>query len=277
MGNFDAGEALVSEAMHMSEAIGSVWGQSYSRWVMGELLAERGKIGQAMRLLDEAVRLGEQAGFVFAQISTRAQLGLLYAELGAFEQGAALAEDSIRIAQALQPSLVSIGHTALAQCYMQQGRLSEAAASLAVARKTAAVYDLSLMVYALAQIELDLKHSDFARAAQSAAETLRVFREYGMFMHVPNALFFAGLAAQGMNDWENAAAHMREAVERARALGAHRLLWRILSALAVCEEKLGHIDVARDVRAQADGEIVLIADSLDSATLRASFLKRAAL
>ncbi|MFQ5593143.1 MAG: hypothetical protein ACE5HA_03240 [Anaerolineae bacterium] len=65
---------------------------------------------------------------------------------------------------------------------------------------------------------------------------------------------------------------MAEARAEAEAMGARRMLWQILAALAEIEGQRGRMAEAENLRAQAREVIAFIADHTGTSELRASFL-----
>ena len=65
------------ESFQISKEIDNLWGQSYSRFMVGDAYWERGQPDLALEMMEHCLRVGEEAGFMPAQIlSSRARLAL---------------------------------------------------------------------------------------------------------------------------------------------------------------------------------------------------------
>ncbi len=82
-------------------------------------------------------------------------------------------------------------------------------------------------------------------------------------------------ALLGLERVEQAHQILMEARSLASGMGSDQHLWQILSLLAEVEDKLGHKQGAKSMQEEARQIIKRIADRLESAGLRASFLERA--
>jgi tetratricopeptide (TPR) repeat protein len=272
-----AGPALakLNEAISLSEKTANPWGQSYERWMLGEVLLEQADYMGAIAAFEDSIRLGAQAGFAFSQIATRGHLALIYAELGAYEQGVAMARKSIEIAMTLRPEWRGLGYVALALCQFNNGQVDEVEPSLAMAHQFTTFYDMSSLVNEIVRAEIGLASGHYQAIAQSAAEAIKTIRVYGLVVYEPYALFYSGAALLKLGRLDEAVAQLAEAASLSRQLGTRRLLWRIQWTQATCDRQQGHHESADTLSAAAETEITSIANALPP-NLRASFLARVA-
>jgi len=271
-GEYDRAIALSDRAFEISHSINNLWGQSYSRIEIGEAFRQRGEYGRAIEVGQECVRLGEAAGFFFSQTDSRARLALTYADLGALDHALGLTEEALRVAwtRGLRVDYAFILGT-LARLQIMSGRLAEAAKTIAEAkgepyRRSWAILRLPVL---MADIELALREGDFDRAAAGTDDSVSHLRQYGIRSVLPGALYLEGRAFLGLGREEAARDRLLEARAEAEALGAWRILWRVLDALSQLEKDPSR---AKELRQEARQVIEYIADHIDQDDLRTSFL-----
>lgn len=273
MGRLDASLAKITEAIQISERTGNAWGQSYARWMLGEVMLDRADYAGAIAAFQDSMRLGAQAGFAISQIATHGFLALIYAELGAYDLGEREARKAIEMALTLKPEWQGLGHAVLAMCQFYTGRHDEAHASLALARQHTSLYDLSIVVTEIVGAEIDIAGGEYALVAQNMAEAAKQVHLYGLTIFEPHVLCCHGIALLKMGHAEAAEAQLNASFAAMNQLGMRRQRWRLLLARATCHERLGHADAAAECIAAAQADIEVIADTLPS-NLRATFLRR---
>lgn len=274
-GNLIEASATIAEAVEIADRIGNTWGQSYSRWMLGSLQAERGEVGAAMQTFQDSIRLGAQAGFAFSQIAMRGLLGLLHAELGAHDVGRRLAQASIDVAETLRPDWKGAGFAALAICYVRAGELDQAEVALAGARQYGSWIDLSIVEANVASAELGLAQGRYEQVLAESAEALVTIERMGMRIHALLAQFYRGAALLGLGRYGEASDVLAAMVRQSRDIGSRRRVWRALLARAECEAALGRPASAAELRAQAEEEIAFIAAGLADDVLRETFVQHA--
>jgi tetratricopeptide (TPR) repeat protein len=274
-GNLAEADATISEAVQLADRIQNRWGQSYSRWILGMLLAERGQVGAAIRTYRDTIQQGAQGGFAFSQIAMHGWLGVTYAELGASAVGMAMASSSIEFAETLRPEMKGLGYSALTMCQIQQGILDEAQASLALARQFASMIDMSSFSVGVASAELGLAQMRYGEVLAESTEAIAMLRTMGMHTFVLQGLLYQGYALLGLGRLDEASRVLAETAHASRRLGSRRVLWRALSAQAECEAQRGCVADAAALRAQAQVEVDFVASGLDSEELRETFLAHA--
>jgi adenylate cyclase len=270
-GEYKRAIALSEQAFEISRSIDNVWGQSYSRWTIGDALRARGEYSRAIEASEECIRLGELAGFLASQTYTRSKLAVIYGDLGALEHGIALTEVSLEVAEKhLQAhSMLALG--VLAHLHVLKGDLAQAEMDIGEARRGAfpeswGVFYLGVLV---AEAELALQQEDYERAVAATDELLDRVRRHGMRSQLPEALYLQGKALLGLSQEKAAHERFMEARGEAEEMGSRRILWRILHALAQLETEPSR---AQEFRRQARQVLKYIADHINRPDLQRSFL-----
>jgi predicted ATPase/predicted negative regulator of RcsB-dependent stress response len=274
-GEYDRAIALSEQAFDISRSIENVWGQSYSQMQLVDVALERGDYGRAISLGEECIRLGERAGFIVSQMYARISLALVYADLGLVGRALELINEARKAASEQDLTIGSaliLGY--LARLQIASGRLDEAAETIAEAkgepyRESWVLFRLPVHV---ADVEYMIRQGELGRAALAADELITRLREHGVRSNLPEALYLKGKALQALGQREPARKSYVEALAEARAMGAGRILWRILRALSLVED-----DPSEAGRWQGEARRVIenIANQIGDGTLRASFLNRA--
>ena len=267
-----AAEPTLREAIRITDAIGNLWGQSYSRGVMALSLLEAGQYEEAVRLSELAASLGKQAGFVIAQIMMPCIQAQCLADLGQPQRGIELIRRAAGIAESLLPSWRGYPAAMMALCVMKLGDLTAVATAIEDARRLASNYDISALYEQIAEVEhahLAGAHEEVIRKSDEAETIFAVFgcRLYTPVLWTRKAEAYAALGCFG-----DAEASAREALARSAVLGVRRGLWRTWSALWVALNAQGRESDAREAKEQAREEIAYTASRAGSDDLRFSFL-----
>jgi tetratricopeptide (TPR) repeat protein len=270
-GEYDQAVALSEEALQISQSIDNLWGQSYSQWLVGVAYWERGEFSRAIAVMEESIRLGELAGFVPPQDHTRAYLAALYGDLGALDRGLEAVRLALSVAETKNPTGRIHALGILAHLYQMSGELTKAArvieeGKLDPYREAWPVFYISVVV---AEAELALKLADYERAVDVTDTLLARLAEFGMRAFTPYARYLQGQALLGLNRKNAARERWLESRDEAEAIGSRRTLWRVLNALSQLE---GDLTEAERLRQEAQHVIEYIAEHIDCAELRESFL-----
>ncbi len=273
MGRVEAAEAKIQEALQLSERTSNYWGQSYARWMRGEMLLEHADYAGAIDTLYESMRLGAQAGFAISQIATHGHLALAYTELGAYDRGAEEARKAIEMANTLKPEWQGMGHAVLALCQFYTGQRDEAHETLSLATQYASFFDLSIIVIEDVKAELGLADKKYAEVERNIREAFSMIRNYEMLIFEPHARYGLGMALLKMGRVDEAYAEFAGTLALMNQLDMRRQIWRVQLAQATCAGLLGNDAEAAALRAAASTEVEAVATVLP-ADLRASFLQR---
>ena len=74
-GDFDEALTMAKESLSVSQSIGSLWGQAYSLFMIGEIYLEYGEIEQSIQAFEEGLPLAGRANFTPLEVGNRARLG----------------------------------------------------------------------------------------------------------------------------------------------------------------------------------------------------------
>ncbi len=273
-GNYAHALALAEEAYRISQSIGNVWNQAYSRWVMGDVYLEQGEFDQAIIALNETMDLGEQAGFVVAAWVSRLLLALFYGRIGMPSRGIALLEPKTQWVRTVDVPFKALGFGVLGYLYLLMGDPARAEQFIAEAKAEANLDDLvnfARILLALTEGELALSRQDYARVVELMYSLLDKYRTTKLRLFKCDVMLLAaqGLRAQGHLD--AAYAMLSQARDEAQTVGNRRTLWRILADLAEIEDIRGNREQAQALRAQVR-EIVEYLAARTPAELRPAFL-----
>jgi tetratricopeptide (TPR) repeat protein len=272
-GEYERAMALSEEAFQISQAIENRWGESYSRWTIGDAFRARGQYSRAIEVSEECIRLGELAGFLAPQTYTRTRLAAVYGDLGALERGIRLAQLALSLARRHLRVHCTLVLGVLAHLHVLNGDLPQAESAIAGGKKEA--LDESWAVFYLpvvrAEAELALRREEYERAVAATDDLLARLRQYGMRSGLPEALYLQGKALLGLGQNETARVRLLKARLIAEEIGERRILWRILGALSQLE---GDRTEAESLRKGSREIVQYIADHIYQDTLRASFLSQ---
>ncbi len=274
VGDYEAAVALSDEAFQISQTINNVWGQSFSRYMVGLVYWNRGEPDRAIEVMEESIHLGEQAGFLVPGVTTRAYLASVYGDLGAIEYSIEIAHKAAAWAKA-HFSLKFWPFTLawLAQLQLLKGDVTEAAAIFQRADDASdslEVWYVQLLTWIRSQ--LALAQGEYNQALVLATECLTGLRQNNFRIFIPDVLYLQGQALLSMNQPVEAYERWVEARAEAEALGSRRTLWKILAALSEIEAHRGNPTEAESLRQQARKVVEFIADHAPTSELRASFL-----
>jgi class 3 adenylate cyclase/tetratricopeptide (TPR) repeat protein len=272
-GEYERAIALAREALQISESINNSWGQSYSKWMVGGAFWERGEPSRAIGVMEESIRLSQLANFVVPQAYTRADLAAVYGDLGAVRLGLETAELALSISETQMPVLRAHTLGILAHLNILDGNLTEAEAAIDAGYKEPSreAWSVYFVPVPLADAELAIKKGDYERAMAVTNALLSSLREYGMRSQIPYVLYMQGQALLGLGEDEAARQRLLESCSEAQAIGSRRTLWHALSALSRLAADQRE---AQQLRREARQVVDYIADHIDQADLRRSFLNR---
>jgi tetratricopeptide (TPR) repeat protein len=277
-GDFDQAISLSEEAFRISHSINNLWGQSYSKWIVGEAYRERGEYSKAIEVMKECIHLGEQGGIPATQDYTRIRLGSTYADIGSLDQALSLIQEGLDFARTHDPMVLLQGLGMLARLQVLKGDLVAAAASIEEAKqdhfreRETWVYNWLIVLFA--EAEFALRQGQPTRALAVTVEMTSRLRSYNMRLLLPEALYLQGKVLLDLNQNTAARERFTEAQTIARAISSRRTLWRILFALSQLEKDP---ETARRLLQEARGVLKFILDQFQAehSDLRETFLKQA--
>jgi tetratricopeptide (TPR) repeat protein len=270
LGRYDEAIVLADEARQISDAIGNVWGQSYSRTLIGRVYWERGEPERAIAIMQESIRLAQQVNSIIPQVITRSDLATVYGELGWVDLGLETAQQALAVAEQRILHLSIYPLTVLLQLHLLKGDL--AGAEL-VMTKIQANRSKSLTFYEaltyLTEVEWALGQDNYEEVLFLTETSLKLFHRLKMRSYEPWLLDIRGQALLALGRPEEATACWQEARQLAEALGARTRLWPLLLKLSQLEPDPTE---ANRLRQQACEIVDYIADHIDSFELQDSFL-----
>jgi regulator of protease activity HflC (stomatin/prohibitin superfamily) len=159
----------------------------------------------------------------------------------------------------------------LAHLHLLNGDLDKAEARLREARDDPyrEAWPVLGVASVFAEVEWALAKQADEQALTMADRLLIDLGRWGMRALMPHALYLRGLALEARGRDQVARECLAEARAEAEAIGSRRALWRILPALARLEADEAQ---AAAYRAEARAVGQFIADHIEDAALRASFL-----
>ena len=268
-GSFDKVIEASAEAQAVSESIHNLWGQSYSRFVLSDVLAERGHFDQGIGVMNEAIEMGDRAGFVLAGVGVRSYLARALGYLGRYADGIAVARVAAERAGEVMPGWLGWPVSTLARLLVWSGDVDGAEAELAAIRGGEKTLFPVGLEYQLAEGELALARGDADGALRHAEALLGQMRLTGARLNLADVLLVRARALGALEKAGDTLAALDEARQAAEGQGALRILWQILAGQAELEA-----DPARSaaLRGEARRIVAEIAGEIGEAELRESFL-----
>lgn len=266
LGEFDKSLEFGHQARRVSEEIGNYWGQSYSRFVEGEIYAERGDIEPAIATMQVCIALGDTAGFIVPGVWIRSNLAWLYGWTGSFERGLELAGQARQSALAHLASWGPWPVAIAARIEIRRGRLHEAEQELRKAELDKQPEYLAKLLLqmaipiAFARAELYLSLRNYAAADALLGPLLERVKSTGGRLYLHEVLYLnARVKLESGNEHEGREI-LLQAKEEAEAIGSKRVLWQILGLMSEIESREGNTDRSRVLRQQARVTIDYIAE-----------------
>jgi tetratricopeptide (TPR) repeat protein len=238
---------------------------------VGLALWERGEVSHAIRAMETSIRLAEAVGFLIPQTNTRTDLATLYADLGAVEHGLETVRVALSVAETHDYADRALALAVLAYAHSLGGDITEAETRIEEARRhpDRHAYPFTFVVSLLTESKLRLQQTDYERCMAVTDVLLTRFRQYGIRLYIPEALYLKGQALLGLGRKAAARDHFLEAREEAETLGSRRMLWHILDALSRLESDPTRVAALRQ---EAREIIRTIVAHIDQDDLRTSFL-----
>jgi tetratricopeptide (TPR) repeat protein len=275
----DYAQALdeANQARRISESIGNLWGQSYSRFVRGEVELEFGEIGNAIKTMEDCIQFANQAGFTAPLVWVRTHLAMAYADLGNVEKGIAIAQQAVDMAETQLTIWKAWAHATLGRLEVRHGNLQKANALLnPILADTGTKYLQRTWFYTAVSIgmlraEIALASNDASHAVVILETLIAYLRNTEARHFIPETLMLEARLLVLDKQSDRAREVLNVARTVAETLGSKWRLWRILAALADIEVQRNNRDEAQVLREQAREIIASIAEHTPPG-LRESFL-----
>ena len=265
------------EGYQISQSIGYLWGQGFSRILLSYIYLDYGQPDEAIAVLTDIISLTEKIGLVFPGVSAQVDLGWVYGALGAVEQGLEL----VQTAQTRLEQTEGLPHGVrawllinLTRLHLLDNDLAAAAVTLEAAQGELGMEGLasfSPYVIILAEGELALAQQNYQRVVALIDDLVPRIHQTQAFTFLPEALYLKGKACLAQGQVAEAEVALTEANTMAIGLGSRRTQWPILAALSRLEagdwpKQAGYL------RHQAQKIIDDIAGNVKDADLQALFL-----
>lgn len=267
VGEFDEALEEGQEARRISERIGNLWGQSYSRFVEGSIYAERGEVEQAIKTMQECIALGEKAGFVAPAVLVRSNLAWLNGTMGQIERGIELARLAQQTAETQLPVWRAWPLAVLARLQLLRGQIHESEEILG-GMEVGSEADYFARLFLPLAMTVAFARADFLLAQgdpDSALAIMDALVAHASETRVPwvlaEAFFIKAQALVAGGRLEQARGALSDARVEAEAVGSRRMLWRILAAAAKIEAQGGDEARASESRSRALEIVEYIAEN----------------
>ncbi|MBI3522484.1 MAG: AAA family ATPase [Chloroflexi bacterium] len=274
VGDYDGALSAALEAREIAVRIANPWARSFSGFARGYVHFDRGEWGTAIEVWEDAILYGAKAGFIVVQVGPRSDLATLYRSAGAPEK----ADEHLRTARELAERALpdQLGWVICAEIRAALDR-GDVAAAKALADGVLSrsmprlVFIGTFMDLALVEVDLAEERVDaaMARAAPHAAGAEASSWRPGAFETDWDLVLARAELLRG--DLDAADVALARGVERARMLGARRILWPLSRVWADVADARGDSALARSRRDQAREQVAAIAASLDSVGLADTF------
>jgi class 3 adenylate cyclase/tetratricopeptide (TPR) repeat protein len=275
IGDFDQALEMAGEGLQISQAIDSLWGQSYNQIFIGMISFERGEITQGINVLKESSKNGEAANFVYNQLYVPLILSWIYGALGGFDQSRAFVSRYLTKAEETQINLSVHPEIWEAYCLLLSGSEGEAADSIAGVEPLWSGGVEGLIFLPISEImtgEIALANRQYENALKRMFELKEEMDKTGARWLLPDVLNLMGRSLLALGKNEEAFRSLEEARNEAEKQISRRSLWVCLLSLAELEESQGHLEVGRKLREEASSVVAFIIDHIDDPDLRAAFL-----
>lgn len=278
-GDFQSAVEAADQGIEVAEASGNTFVQIFTRSLTAYVHRDRGDYGTVFRFLETGIRLGREHSMEGFTASCALTLALAYCDLGQVEPARALCHQALQHVDAAPRfiNLPDLHHTLQANLHLMDGNLSAAREAITKCRfdtSMAANSTAPSLLWPSVVCAVALASQDYDRVTSLADEIIDRYEHVGMRAGLPDVLYFKGRAQLARGDVEAAWQTLNRASTDAESMGARRILWQILAALAEIESRRGHVAEAENLRAQAREVIAFIADHAGTPELCASFLTR---
>lgn len=277
LGNYTEAIDLGHQARRISESIGNLWGQSYCRFVRGEIEWDYGDLHNALTTMQECIQLAQQAGFTAPLVWVRNDLAMAYANLGQIDQAIVIAQQALESAETQFRNWKMWAVAVLARLELRRGNLEQASTHLDHILTGLGTNFIGRTWFHMT-IAIGMLRAEIAMARREPSQVIETLElhlahlnQTGARHFVPEVLTLQAQAFVLDKQLDRARATLVQARAIAETLGSKWHLWHILAALAEIEEANGHTDQANMFCGQAR-EILEFIVSRTPNDLRESFM-----
>lgn len=277
-GDIDSALEYSRRGLRISEKIGNIWGQSYSRYLVYWAHLERGDPAEAIKMARESIQLAEQAGFLVPQFQTWADLAFMHSSLGEFEQAHACLDRVLEKTGPIFSQWVVYPQAVRLIALTREGRLDEARAQLEEidpSGRTTMIESFNYVSFLLGVImpEYWLAVGDWPRVLAEAEDFMNSFDQFGMQFLKPDLHFYIGAAHYRGGDLPLAQSVLEDGLRMAETRVSRRTRWKLHRGLAAVAKNLGQDEDAASHSRASQADINYIADHTGSDSQRRAFLQ----
>jgi hypothetical protein len=269
------GILLATEALHIAQAIGNRWGQSFSSFNLSLLYEEIGRFSEAFAASFHAARLGHQSGFIgtaqFVPLRLIASFGALGAPDYRREELSQLlanveTNDILRLLQPLTVAVRDLFDGRPAQAYAITSRLYPQMRPFIEPGMGG-----PMMAGLFAHVALAAGHP--AVALEAVEWLIEQAKATGNALHLQDLLYCKGQALRQLDQAEEGKAVLLAAAAEARRQTSRRSLWFILAALHEIAVEAGETADAARLAGEGREVVAYLANHLTAdPELREAFL-----
>ncbi len=277
LGEYDRALASLEEATAISRAIGNLGGEVGGGFAHSLVLMEQGEYDRAFQFAHEMLRLAEKVGQSGEIAFNYINLSWTLSHLGVPEEAVAYARKAADLSRG---AIFIFPYALAALAYAQWAGGDRAAAAETLGEALEAIDMDSWFLYHpiafLVQAELLLAAGQIDEAKAATGVLVEKMYRYRSRTWRADTLLLRARVLRQVGREDEAVICLEKGQAEAAALGARRILWQILAALAEIEEERGEPTAAAAHREEARHLIAFIADHLsvngEGIDMRSAFL-----
>jgi tetratricopeptide (TPR) repeat protein len=265
------------EAMRISQEVGSLSGEAWVAWSLGQLEIVQGCYGQALEVMQRGLCIASQIGHCEWIVGNQCALGQLYVELLAPERARLHLEAALTLAEELRSRVwIHLATGALAVAHSLLDALVGAQACLESVLSAETPVDTQGQRYCWGrQAELALCRGDPEQALDIVERLIASAPGLTPGRVITFLWKLKGEALSAMGQMDQAHTLLQEAIENAQAAGERSLLWRLHTSMGRLYRAMDRQPESEVELSRARERVEELADTLPCGELRDNFLQRA--
>lgn len=273
-GNYEQSRILEEQAAQLAHTINNSWALGYSRFSSIGLGMIRGQVSRVKQLIQELENLPAATLSIMTAYGTLGWLAELDQVLGDYQGAVAHSAQLVTWAKTNFPlgRAWTLGH--LVRDLALAGKLDEAQTTLELAHreKLTDFFSFGPMSVAIGEAELALALGDAEWALRVMNDSIGKLEQLGIQFYLPAAGALRGRALAQLNRYDEAVEAFTRVCEIGGRIPARLVLWETCEVWANLEAKCGNAPRALELRVQASGYVMYIANQWDTPALRNQFL-----
>jgi class 3 adenylate cyclase/tetratricopeptide (TPR) repeat protein len=276
-GRYDRAIEFSQEGLELSEEIGNLWGQSFSRFFPGMILLDRGEVSEGIESLNLSIEFAEPAGYALGKTMSLGGLAWGYASIGADDLAIEQVEQIIDLLGERSMAGFGLDFTGLAaDLYLKRGNLKKGEELLARAEALLGpdqkgIYANFFGFITQTHIRLAFLEEDFENVIRIADDWINTSNKVGHRVFFADALHAKARAYFTQGHIEEAKTNLDLAKSEAEGLLARRVLWQILATESEILDQEGNLDGAGAARKEARKHLDFILDHIQEPALKLMF------